>query len=243
MKAILTLLFLLFLKTGILAQTDTISPTLGKLLTKNLSSSESTYAVYWEDEKGNVSGKIELWKRTLLVKEKEYFFDWKWYRSDTLYAHITNTGDKGTIAPWLHRADYFKKGKFEVQFRKGVVTVPDSLQTTERLKLFRVILNPAAFAFPMDLEILPLLPFRKKGQKFAIAFYEPGGEKSAYYSASIIRKENLVIQAGNSIRCWVLRLEYAPNAYADFWIADKKREVLKMKEFYEGRYRYKVKLY
>lgn len=243
MRKILIILLFMFLSRDVLAQTDTISPSSGKLQTQHLSSSTSTYVVYWEDEKGNISGHIELWKRALQLKEKEYFFDWKWYRNDTLYAHISNKGNNSTMEPQLHRSDYFKKGKFMVQLRNGTVTIPDSLQTSEGSKLFKVVLHPIAFAFPMDLEILPLLPLKKEGQQFAIAFYEPGSEKSAYYNATIIRKEKLPIPAGSSIRCWVLRMDYAPNSYADFWITENEREVVKMKEFYQGKYRYKVKLY
>lgn len=243
MKKILIILVVISLWADVFAQTDTITPVTKKLNTQSLHSAFSTYAVYWEDEAGNITGNIELWKRELQVKGKEYSFNWKWYRNDTLYAHIFNVGSSTTMEPLYHSANYFKKGKFTVQFRNGIVTIPDSLQTSEKLKSFKVALNPSAFAFPMDLEILALLPFKKEGQKFAIAFYEPGSEKSAYYNATVIRKENLSIQGSSTIKCWVLRLDYTPNSYADFWIADKKREVIKMKEFYQGKYRFKVKLY
>ena len=243
MRKILLILFFIFLQMSVFAQTDTITPIKQRLLTEKLTSSKSTYLVYWEDENGNVSGSAELWKRELQLDKNEYLFDWKWYKNDTLYAHTKNVGSRLNMEPKLHHANYFKKGKFAVAFNNGVVSIPDSAQTKESHKTFKVNHQPLAFAFPMDLEILPLLPLKKEGQQFAIAFYEPGSEKSAYYNATIIRKEKLTLHAGSSIKCWVLRLDYAPNSYADFWIADKSREVIKMKEFYQGKYRYKVKLY
>lgn len=243
MGKILLILFFISFKISVFAQTDTIMPVSQKLLTEKLTSSKSTYLVYWEDESGNVSGNAELWKRELQIDKSEYHFDWKWYRSDTLYAHIKNIGNRLNMEPGLHHANYFKKGKFTVAFKDGVVTIPDSVQTKESHKNFNVKLQPSAFAFPMDLEILPLLPFKHTGQQFAIAFYEPGSQQSAFYIATVTEKTELTLPANQKTLCWVLRLNYAPNSYADFWIASKTREILKMKEYYNGKYRYKIKLY
>lgn len=237
------ILFFIFFQTSVFAQTDTITPISQKLLTEKLTSFKSTYLVYWEDENGNVSGSAELWKRELQVDKNEYRFDWKWYKNDTLYAHIKNIGKRLNMKPKLHHVNYFKKGKFTVAFNNGVVSIPDSAQTKESHKSFKVNLQPLAFAFPMDLEILALLPFKHAGQQFAIAFYEPGSQQSAFYNATVTEKTELTLPANQKTLCWVLRLNYAPNSYADFWIASKTLEVLKMKEYYNGKYRYKIKLY
>jgi hypothetical protein len=42
---------------------------------------------------------------------------------------------------------------------------------------------------------------------------------------------------------WVLKADQAPNGYTLFYIAQKAREVIKMKQFWKGMYRYKVKIY
>jgi hypothetical protein len=104
-------------------------------------------------------------------------------------------------------------------------------------------MDSPAYEFPMDLEIFPLLPFRKTGQQFAIAFYEPGTAKSNYYKLTVTGKEDLALVGAQAASCWLLRIDYAPGSYATFWISDKTREVLKMKEYFRGRYRYKVRLY
>lgn len=237
------ILFFIFFQISVLAQTDTITPVTQKLLTEKLFASKSTYLVYWEDETGNVSGSAELWKRELQLDKNEYLFDWKWYKNDTLYAHTKNVGSRLNMEPKLHHANYFKKGKFTVAFNNGVVSIPDSAQTKESHKTFKVNLQSLAFAFPMDLEILGLLPFKHIGQQFAISFYEPGSHQSAFYNATVMEKSELMLPANQRTLCWVLRLNYALNSYADFWIAPKTREVLKMKEYYNGKYRYKIKLY
>ncbi|RYF80082.1 MAG: hypothetical protein EON98_13860, partial [Chitinophagaceae bacterium] len=99
------------------------------------------------------------------------------------------------------------------------------------------------FEFPMDLEIFPLLPFKKAGQVFAIAFYEPGTAQSNYYKLTVTGKEALPLVGAQTVNCWLLRIDYAPGSYATFWITDKTREVVKMREYFRGRYRYKVRLY
>ncbi len=243
MRFIIIFLLAVTIQTKVFTQVDTISPVLSKLVTEKLINSESTYLVYWEDENGNVSGSAEIWKRSLYVEGKEYWFDWKWYKNDTLYAHIKNTGNSKNMEPKVHHANYLKKGKFTVTLNNGWVSIPDSAQTKESDKHFIVKLRQSAFAFPMDLEILPLLPFKETRQQFAIAFYEPGSQESAFYHAIVTDKQDLILPANVRTLCWVLRLNYGPYSYADFWIAAKTREVLKMKEYYKGQYRYKIKLY
>lgn len=243
MFRIILILLLFCSQIKAFAQTDTITPLQRKLLTEKLISSQSNYLVYWEDANGSITGSFELWRRELKIDNNEYRFDWKWYKNDTLYAHIQNRGNRLNMEPKVHHANYFKKGKFTVAFHNGIVTIPDSAQTKESHKNFIVKLEPQAFAFPMDLELLPLLPIQHIGQQFTIAFYEPGAQKSGYYNATVTEKTELALPAKQKNLCWVLRLNYAPNSYADFWIATKTREVLKMKEYYNGKYRYKIKLY
>jgi hypothetical protein len=241
-QAIIMACFILLQKLAF-AQTDTIKPTKQNLRTEKLFSSAANFVVYWEDEHGNVTGQIDLWKRELQIKGKQFLFNWKWYRNDSLYANISTTGNSVTMEPSLHHVDYFKKGKITFLIHHDTVTIPEGLRTNAQLRSFKVKLDPPAFAFPMDLEILALLPFKKLGQQFAIPFYEPGSKRSAFYQATVISKDQLSLPGSKSISCWVLRLNYAQDAYADFWIADKKRQVIKMRERYQGKYRYKVKLY
>lgn len=239
------ILLLLFVNkvTVVVAQADTITPLNGKLNTRLLKSGASAYAVYWEDSASNMTGNIEMWKRELQVQEGRYQFNWSWYRKDSLYARILTAGSSATMQPLFHSADYFRQGKFMIQFKDNIVTIPDSLQKTDQHRLFKVLLNPPAFAFPMDLEIFPLLPFKKGVQKFVIAFYEPGSEKSAWYHATNVGKQKLPIHGKRYLQCRLLRLDYASDSYAYFWIDEKSNVVVKMKEYYQGKYRYKVKLY
>lgn len=226
------------------AQVDTINTATLKLNKNAFRERKNTYVVFWKDSIGNHIGGAEIWERNIRkTKAKTYQFDWKWYKNDILYSHITTIGELASMKPTTHSANYFKQGKFTLAFNNNIVSIPDSLQTKDQHKTFKVVLNPPAFAFPMDLEILPMLPFKKVGQIFALAFYEPGAAQSAYYKVSVTNKEQLVLHGNTKITCWLLRIDYAPNSYATFWIADKPREVVKMEEYYQGKYRYKIKLF
>lgn len=230
------------------AQIDTIHTNSKLLNVGAFHQQQNTYAVYWEDSLGNSISTPDLWRRSMdLVKQEDgtqlFLFDWLWYKKDSLYAHIKASGKLATMKPDWHHANYFKRGKFTVAYSGNEVTIPDSAQRHPRHAEFKVILNPPAFEFPMDMELFALLPFKKVGQQFVMPFYESGSKASAYYKLTVVAKEYLTLHATSKVQCWLLRIDYAPDSYATFWISDKPREVIKMKEYYQGKYRYKVKLY
>lgn len=231
-----------------MAQVDTINTQTHQLNTAALKESRASYVVYFADSTGKRTAPIDIWDRSLQVTtnghgQRIYRFDWSVYRKDTLAATVNATGLLPSFQPLTHDADYTGRGKLSFAFANEVVTVPQDKQRTARDSAFHVVLEQPAFEFPMDLELFALLPFKKTGQRFAMAFYEPGSPKSNYYPLTITGKEDLPLPGGQKTACWLLRIDYAPGSYATFWIADKTREVLKMKEFFRGRYRYKVRLF
>ena len=234
-------------KTKTSTQVDTLNPSNGKLNMAAFIARKSSYAVFFEDTTGTRISTADIWDRevgfTMAAGKRAYNFKWRWYRRDSLLATITAQGEMPSLYPLSHQGDYVRRGKISYQFNNNLVTVPQADRHNRRDSLFRVILSPPAFEFPMDLEILPLVPFKKTGQQFAIAFYEPGSPKSDYYLLTVTGKEYLEISGGLKLNCWLLRIDYGRGGYATFWISDKTREVIKMKEYFAGKYRYKVKLY
>lgn len=248
MKRLAGFTFLLMTALGCQAQVDTINPKTLSLNTVALREGRASYAVYFEDSLGNRTSSADIWDRTIELStasngQKSYRFGWKWYRKDSLTATVSATGLLPSFQPLTHEAEYTGGRTVSVVFNDNVVTVPDDKKRTARDSSFKVVLNPPAFEFPMDLELFALLPFKKAGQQFAMAFYEPGSPGSKYYPLTVTGKENLALAGGQKAPCWLLRIDYAPGSYATFWITDKTREVVKMKEYFKGRYRYKVKLY
>ncbi|MFD2570804.1 hypothetical protein ACFSUS_09185 [Spirosoma soli] len=231
------------------AQIDTINPTTSKLNLAAFKESKRTYAVFFEDSTGKRLTSADLWDRTVRFStnasgQKIYQFDWRWYRKDTLISQVSATGLAPSLAPLSHNATYHNRGDRNFIFTGNTVTIPEASRKTAKDSTFKVVMTPPAFEFPMDLEILPLLPFKKVGQQFAIAFYEPGSPTSNYYKLTVTGKEDLPISGTTKVNCWLLQIDYGQQgATATFWIADQSREVLKMREYFRGRYRYKIKLY
>jgi hypothetical protein len=51
------------------------------------------------------------------------------------------------------------------------------------------------------------------------------------------------LNADITTKCWLLKINYSKDSYAIFWLTEKSKEVIKMKEYYKGNYRIKVKQY
>lgn len=229
------------------AQVDTITTANTKLDLSAWREGKATYAVFFEDSTGNRLSSADLWDRRLrrleTGGETRYEFIWDWYHQDSLRAHVVTNGWWPSLAPLTHQTNYPGRGQRSFVFEGNRVSIPPSARRTAKDSLFKVETAQAAFAFSMDLEVLPRLPLRRVGQQFAIAFYEPGSPASAYYKALITARQPLSLPGQVRLDCWVLRLEYAPGVYAQFWISEKPREVIKMQDSFRGRYRTKVKLY
>lgn len=228
---------------------DTINYKNGRLNSSALKESRASYAVYFTDTDNVRKGAAHIWDRSITFTkdsrgEALYNFEWKWYMNDTLISIVNAAGFLNSMKPLTHKANYFKRGKKSYVFNDNVVTVPDADKRTKKDSLFKLVMDPPAFEFPMDLELYGLLPFKNNGQKFVVAFYEPGTSKSAYYHLSVKGQEDLIMPGGSTVKCWLLSVDYGmKGSSALFWISDKSREVLKMKETYPGGFAYKVKLY
>lgn len=230
------------------AQVDTINTKTLKLNNAAFRAGTASYAVYFEDSAGNRTSSADIWDRTIQWSttpegQKTYRFGWKWYRKDSLLASVSATGLLPSFQPLTHEAEYTGGRVLSLVFNDNLVTVPEAKQRTAHDSSFKVVLNAPAFEFPMDLELFALLPFKKVGQQFAMAFYEPGRPEAKYYPLAVTGKADLPLPGGQRVACWLLRIDYAPGSFATFWISDKTREVLKMQEVYKGIRRYKVKMY
>jgi hypothetical protein len=237
-----------FLTKLFFGQVDTINTDYLKLNLKAFKTQKSTYCVFIEDTTGKRLTSGELWDRKTEIRtdnkgQQQYAFYWKAYSKDSLRIDAFATGQLPSFKPLTHEADYFRFGKKSVVFDGNVVTVPEKDRKTAKDSAFRVEMNPPAYEFPMDMELFGLLPYKKVGQTFAMAFYEPGSKDSKYYNLTVSGFEDLVLPGGAKVKCWLLRIDYMKGVYAVFWISDKTREVLKMREQFKKILRYKVKLY
>lgn len=245
-------LFLIVLCLGVLhvavAQVDTIGTNDGKLMMLNQPEITRSYAVYFTDSLGNRTSSADIWDREMKLVtspsgEQQYIFDWKWYKKDSLTFHTIAICRYPSLQPVQY--DFYQKDTVmaSILYNSKQVTVKTKSRATRNDTALNINLQMDAFVFPMDMEVFAALPFKKAGQQFVIPFYEPGSPSAGYHTYIYTGKEDVAITTGVTIPCWVLKADQAPNGYTLFYIAQKAREVVKMKQFWKGIYRYKVKMY
>ncbi len=249
-KTHLFAILLLLIETNVSqAQADTINAENGKLKTHLLRNSTHRYLVYITDTTETKLRMAEVWDRRLrLEKDADgkmlYRFFWDYYAKDTLTMQDSHSGDASTMAPLTHRSVAKKWGTRSYEFDGRKVKIPDADKAIVKDPEYTLSMAPLGFDFTLDLEILPLLPIKKAGQRFAIAFYQPGSPASNYYAATVLRKEKVSLPGGITVQCWALELDYGqPTSKAVFWISEKSRDVVKMRETFRTIVRYKYMVY
>ncbi|QEC41313.1 hypothetical protein [Pseudobacter ginsenosidimutans] len=245
------LLSLVLLAAGFYAQAqiDTINASNHRLQTERLTEGTARYLVYNVDSITGITGTADVWERSVSFgvlpgnPQPVVMFEWKWFHNESFFRHVKAVADRKTLAP-VSEIVLFKGYAFAgYKFTNGFL-IPDSTVAHNRVnKAMKVPLNPPVLNWEWDMETFSTLPINRVGQKFAIAFMDPNSPQPAYYLYEISGEDNLPLNKEVSIKCWKLHINYGNGAYATFWISQQSREVLKMKEYFNGSYRYKVKLY
>lgn len=154
---------------------DTINYKNGRLNSSAIKESRASYAVYFTDTNNIRKGAAHVWDRSITFTkdsrgEALYNFEWKWYMNDTLVSVVNATGFLNSMKPLTHKANYFKRGKKSYVFNDDLVTVPDADRRNKKDSLFKLVMDPPAFEFPMDLELYGLLPFKNRGRNLWLHF-------------------------------------------------------------------------
>jgi len=226
--------------------TDTIRLANKDLVTANLKPGVYQYIVYYTHPKKNLIAGLSLWRREVKFKTdhgKDLIeIKQNWNTNDTLFnRYVYSLANRKTFAPIYHYTRD-KNGIDAFNFTTAAITGADSIANNNR-KDFRVAQAVPTLNWELDLEVFNTLPFKKVGQQFAINFYHPGGKtEPKYYVYKVIGTDMLNMPEGRKVDCWKLKIEYAENSWAVFWIDRKSKEVLKMEEFFRGMYRYKVRV-
>lgn len=249
MRIFFLLLGLLLWYTPASAQTlgtmlDTITTKNQKLDVQKIVPVRHSYAVFFTDSTGKRTSSADIWDREIrraknAAGQEIVEFDWKWWRKDSLLLQTY-----GQCAfPSLELLEYRKEPTLLVKNENGILNVKTQTRTKTDTA-FAMPFDGKAFTFPMDLELFGLLPMKSVGQRFSVPFYEPGSGKYSYYTCSVVGKEQLRLQENVGIECWMVQIDYAQfDSYATFWISIFTGEVLKMQEYFNKRYRYKIKLF
>ena len=241
--------FTFLLRCLLFAQVDTVNTQTNKLLLKNLKEGNASYLVYTTD---SATGKIhysDIWVRNVSFTNfhgaPAVAFGWKWYHHDSLYKSVADVCSRATLQPLYAFTNSKRLGIMAYNFSDGYMLTADTVTGNNAKPTTKIAMNLPTYDWQWDMEIFELLPYKKVGQQFAIAFFDPNdlSGKPEYYMHTIIGEENLVLNKEVQTKCWLLRIDYNKETYAIFWISQKSHEMLKMKNYYRGMFRYKVRLY
>jgi len=249
MKSMSLLLLLTCILSTLFAQVDTLNPKTNKLLLQNLKEGTNTYLVYTADSATGEIHYSDIWVRNISFTNfnntPAVAFGWKWYHHDSLYKAVNDICSRQTLAPLYAHTDGKRTGVLAYNFTDGFMVTADTVAGNKADPVTKMAMPIPIYDWQWDMEIFSMLPYKKVGQQFAIAFFDPNylAGKPEYYLHTVIGEETLVLNGEAKTKCWLLKIDYNKEAYAIFWISQKTHEMLKMKESYKSIYRYKVKLY
>ena len=212
------------------------------------------YLVYFKNGKDSNRVNYQLWSREIGFTDhqggKAISIKQEWEDNKNVVHKVTSISDRKTFKPLYHETWWKNRGSgsFDFLTRKATfMEKPLTQADTGRLSKaifsgFNNALNQDYFLnWHLDLEVFSTLPYEDK-RTFVINFYDPG-TASAPQKVSYTVSGSAVLQGYNdqTVDCWLLTHSSAGNNET-FWISKKTREVLKLEQEFNGRYRYKIKL-
>ena len=234
--------------------TDTLKIKAKNVNTNVLIEGSHRYLVYFKKGKDAPRIMPAFWTRTIkkvdFKKQKAIQIEQLWEQNDTIIHKTTSISDAKTMQWLYHKSWWQKKGESVYNYKAKTASINDfQLNDKDTVKnrsrswlAFKNSWNEYALNWHLDLEIFPILPY-KKGVTFEIPFYDPGFSppKNVYYT--VMGSKKLKGYNNKEIDCWLLEHNTKGNKEL-FWISKKTKEVLKLEqEISEGKfYRYKVKL-
>ncbi len=245
----LLLMMMLVYRNPLLAQVDTVTYYNHILLPKHLQPGRTKYLVYSEDSLTKLKSGISIWERTISTRKinnREVLFVYQvWKGLDTINSkrEVLSQMDAATFSPLYHltlfTASHVRKRENAFVFKKDSIIVTDLASADN--KTSAIALQQPVFNWELDMETFAQLPL-KTGKTFVIPFYHPGSKVlPALYTYKVEGEEQLEGLQNHLMKCWRLvhREESSAN-YSIWWISKATHTVIKMKEYYNGKFRYKL---
>jgi hypothetical protein len=226
------------------SQIDSINSVNHKLKISNLHLGESSYIVYFQNGVSSPKYNLEVWDRNVQQNsDRTYTINWL-RQSSNQFSTYTIKVDKN-LKP-ISEAIVLKniKDKKQKEIRKYYVFDDNQVYThrdtiKHNSEDYSIQNTALAFNWELDLETLGLLPL-EDCDEFLINFYHPGSKTTAkYYTYKKVREESIEFNT-KTFDCWVLKIIHRTNQWSEFWIDKNTKRVLKMKDYFFGKYRHKV---
>jgi len=256
MRSILTFTAFLTLSIAAMAKpADTLKVQPGDIDMKALQKGEYSYIIYNKKSKDGPAMRMTLVKISVAPQmyhnKPAIIIKQEWDRDTVVHAaySVFDAKDFSTIEheTWWKPLGYSMKFDFEskkVTYKHDDPSknVPDSV-IQKGTNDFNGSFVKYNLNWHADLIVYQLLPY-KDNRTFIINYYDPGFGKAEEVAYTVTGSDVLSGRDGERTDCWVLYFTNKdhPGAYERFWISKKTKEVLKEEDFYNGAYRYKVKL-
>ncbi len=239
--------------TALFAQkSDTVIINASHVNTKVLKPGTHRYLVYFKMGKESSRSRYQMWSRTVDFVNYEgrdaISITQEWEDNDTVVHKVYSVCDRKSFAPLFHESWWKQRGasKFDFINQKGflqdaLLTNADTARTKKNMyDAFQKALQQYVLNWHLDLEVFPVLPY-KKGTTFLINFYDPGSLAPSLQAYTVEGSGVLQGYDNQKIDCWLLT-HTSPNNKETFWVSKQTREVLKLEQEFNGRFRYKIKL-
>lgn len=240
---IIQVIFVLIITTSIYAQTDTVNVKNRNLQLKHLNLGKTTYLVYFQNKPDSPKYNVEIWDRNI-YKNKKNSYQMNWLRQNAKKNHkyIINVNEyfkpisESILIRSTKKEDKNETRKFFLFDENKMYSHKDT--TKHNSKAFSIPNTELAFNWELDLETLGMLRLDKYNE-FVINFYHPGSKTPAkYYTYKKVREEVITFNNKN-FDCWILKINHNKQQWSEFWIDKKTRKVIKTRDFFYGRFRYK----
>ena len=252
-KTILALAILVLISfQGIAQKRDTVTIDASMVNTQVLKPGVNRYLVYFKNGRDSSRINFQMWTRKIEFvnfKGREAIsVTQEWEDNSQITHKVYSVNNKKTFAPLFHDTWWKRSGsaKFDfidktAYFRDTLLSASDTLKAKKNMYgAFIQAQDQYVLNWHLDLEVFSILPY-KENTTFAINFYDPGFSAPSKQLYSVTGSGSLTGYEDQKVDCWLLTHESRGNKET-FWISKKTREVLKLEQEFQGRFRYKIKL-
>ncbi len=248
----MALLGLLGTTSGFSQKRDTITINASRVNTAPLKPGVNRYLVYFKNGRDSSRIGYQIWTRTinfLNYRGRDAVSIRQEWEDNTSVTHrVYSVNDRKTFAPLFHDTWWKRSGSGQfdfisrtARFRDTILSSSDTVPAKKKMfEAFSQALDQYVLNWHLDLEVFSTLPYREH-VSFRINFYDPGFGAPAGQVYSVTGSGFLTGYNDQKIDCWLLTHNSA-SGKETFWISKKTREVLKLEQEFNGRFRYKVKL-
>jgi len=244
---LLVLLFCFTAHTPLAAQTDTIGLHGKKLFTRQLKTGVKQYLVYFQSSKQSRQLKFSLWVRDISLKtqngEQLFAITQQWYGTDTTSFRSVYSLNRVSNFEAIYQSEAINGKLKAYNWYNDHISGADSIPGNEQ-KTFNLQFDRPAFNWHLDIETYEMMQL-KEGKTIVIYFYDAGFGKPSYQSLKVTGSEMVTTLDNQKVDCWKLftssdqgKVQFTET----YWISKKNHELLKEEDYFNGNYRYKIKL-